>query len=1638
MLASATFRALAALLLSTILAACGSDHRESSGTAPEQAVATGDRPTPATHYTAPDGSSGFHVAELQGFVQYGRPAVRVTFSAPIAPQQDFDTLLDLKDAAGGRPNGSWQLEEGNASLVFPYLEADSRYELTVATALASAKDGALAEPFTHEVYSGPQLPMLGFASQGNVLPGRDSAGLPVITVNVTDADIEFMRVRERSLPTFVSTFQRNGQRGSWDLQSLPDLADSVYASRFALRADPNQRTLNHIPVRDVPELSEPGAYFAVMRAAASFDGEYETALFFVSDIGLHVRIHADSTFVHAASLASGEPLSGVELRVLDRHGKSIAESATDGDGNATLAIKPEQEHLLVAKNDDDFSMLSFRQPALDLSEFNVTGRASGGERDVFLWSGRDLYRPGEQVHLHGLLRDFDGKAVTASPLFVQLKQPDGRVFARDQVEAGEMGYFAFERTLPVDVPTGRWTAEIRLEPEGSAIADFDLRIEDFLPERLKLELSSGADTLKPGQSLPLAVDGAYLYGAPAAGNRFLAELTFENAPAAVETLKDYHFGDPTQKLPTSDEPALDTALDAEGKLQADLTLPEDLPATTPVAVFVRGSLFESGGRAVSRTIKRVIWPASQLVGVRPLFELTDGASANAPVSFEIARTDAAGALAAGDVDVVLMRDDRDYVWTHDPELGWKVDFTSNWKTVGTAQTVSLTANGATRFDTSVEWGDYRLDITDKATGLVTRLPFYAGWRADDENQGESARPDKVKIALDKTGYRAGDVVTLTLTPPHAGTGLLLVEAGNRLLETRDIDVKAGSTVALEVRPEWERHDVYLTAIVFRAGSVRDEITPNRAIGIAHLPIDRSERRLSVNLEAPDRARPGQELVVKLSAPALAGQEAMATLSAVDQGIINITRYDVPDAADYFFSARGYAVDAYDIYGKVIEYRAGHDARLRFGGDLALAALPQARRPTAKVATVDLFTGPVKLDAQGNATLRFTLPDFNGRLRLAALVYSADRYGSAEDGVEVRAPLVAEISSPRVMAPGDRSQVTLDLHNLSGKTQELSLDVSADRPLAIENGRRTLSLADEERTVLSLPLIAGAGQDVGRLRVRVTGDGIDLDRRFELVVRPGWAAERSSRLDEVSAGSPVIIGGDALARYLPGSGALALSVSRQPPVPFTSAIEGLIGYPYGCLEQTTSRAFPLALLDAATAEKLGIPALSEDKRRAALADAISRISAMQLANGHFSLWGGEGHAQTQLTPFVAEFLLEAREAGQVIPEAVLDKALERINEDLLAGGDRYYAYENSDALRFAVRAHGGYVLARLNRAPLGTLRAMQQHERGNARSLLSLVHLGLALHLQGDAPRGLETLKAAFGKPVERPGWLGDYGSDLRDRALALALLHEHDIEVPEASGELLTLARDLAGNTDDTRRYFSTQEQVALFRLGRQLRRAGIDPVAGTLSIGGESSTIEPTPMLSRQFDDSTLDRGVTVTVDGSGPLYVIRESVGVARTPPPAIDSGFSIRRDWFTMDGKPFTGDRLKEGESVVVRLTIDAQRQTEDLLVVDYLPGGLEAENLNLTDARLLERLTIDGTPLSERGGGGVDIRHEEYRDDRYAGVLRMWGGQSAQLWYIARAVSPGEFAVPPPQAEDMYRADLRAVGTSRVPRLTVTPP
>jgi uncharacterized protein YfaS (alpha-2-macroglobulin family) len=1592
-------------------------------------------------------------------------AITLRFSAKLASAQPFDRQLAVTGPNGEAINGSWDLQDDGQTLNFPFVSPNQHYAVLLHAGLLAADGRTLGHELKRDVYSGDLEPAVGFASMGSVLPARGSRGLPLVSMNVQDADIEFFRVHDDALSDLFCAYPQNKHRNEYELQhepsswdrcehgdrpkrSLTDMGDSVYANHYTLGGGQNERTVTYIPIQKVPQLAEPGVYMAVLKKGGTFVGGYDTAIFFVSDLGLHLRVYRDNALLHVASLHDGSPISGVDVEIDDASGQTKLKATTDGDGNALLAYKVKPEDVLIARRGKDVSVLPFNKPALDVSNFDVTGRPQA-PFEVFAWSGRDLYRPGETLRASALLRDGDGDGKPMKPqtLFVRLKQPDGRSLVDTRLEPHDLNYFELSQAIPADAPTGLWQLEFRLDPASKeAVQAFPFHVEEFLPERLKVDLSSPQARLVPQEPLKLAVASSYLYGAPADGNRFTAKLLVKPEVHPLPNLPDTFFGNPLVDLPKQADDVVDEKLDAQGHLDQDIALPDDVKPVAPLTVTLSGSVFETGGRAVTRLLNRVYWPAPELVGVRPLFDPKQGAESEGRAAFEILRANVDGKLVAGShLKVRLQQEIRNFYWLYEHGDDWKSNANVELRQID-EKDVDVAAGQRVQVDFPVTWGGYRLEVYDPDTKLTTVFPFFAGYSWDDENIGKEARPDKVKLALDKARYRAGDTMKVTVTPPHDGPGVLLVES-DHLLYTQNIDAKAGATFQIPVTKDWERHDVYVVALVFRGGDASEHTTPARAMGVEHVSMDRNDRRIPLSLSAPAMMRPGNTLDVTVQAKGLSGRHAYVTLSAVDQGVLNITNYPVPDAWAWMFAKRALGVDAYDLYSRVIEAVDGAEAKLRYGGDMSGKGLPHAARLNPKVQIVDLFAEPVAFDAQGKATLHVQVPDFNGSLRLAALAYTDERFGNADGNVTVRAPLVVEPSTPRVMAGGDKAQISLDLKNLSGKDGVAKISVKTNDSVKLDNATRDVPLKDGASTTLLMPVTAQGGASVAKLDIHAELNDYKVDRHFEFAVRPAWPEQVSTTPLALEDGKPAHLDG-SMSGLLPSTVRAQVTLSTLPPLPYSTALRHLLWYPYGCIEQTTSKGYAALYMDEKTAKALGTEGLSDPARQAAVESALARISSFQASNGHFSFWGGSSPIETFMTPYVADFMLDARDAGFAVPQDVLQKTLQRLSDDLLAGGHPYYSYEHHDHLRIADEAYSGFVLARVNRAPLGTLRAIFDNDRQKLVGPLPLVHLGIALKLMGDNTRAQQAIDEAFAWNKERPWYVGDYGSDLRDLATMVALTHAYNMNKPAYDAKLIDWARNATTSVHATEQkipyyhwswsYLSTQEQVAIARVAHTFNAVSNAPLNASLSVGGKAESVPANTFLwTRNLTPAELTSGVTVQLGDKATIFATFDVAGIPTKAPAADPSQVDVRRSYFTTDGKPWTGDSLKEGDSLIVELTIEARTNMPDALVTDLLPGGLEVENLNLGGAQQWEGVVVDGISLDQHTGA-AEIVHEEYRDDRYAAALKLERGNAAHVFYLVRAVTPGTYTVPPPLVEDMYRPAVRGIGAVSLTQMKVIEP
>ena len=1601
-----------------LLSACDSSSSGKSETPSAQARPVADVKLLAERYAGRE-LSVVDVSEVQ---LDGASTLSVSFSVPLDPQQNFTDKLHLVDAKTGKVDGAWELSDNLMELRLRHLEPQRTLILTVDPGVRAVNGATLAAEFTARLETRDLQPTVGFASRGSVLPTRLAEGLPVIALNVDKVDVDFFRVKPESLPAFLTQWGRNSSLQSYEAKDLLSMAELVYGGRFDLNPARNTRETLILPTSGIKALQQPGVYLAVMKPSGSYNYSTPATLFTLSDIGLSVHRYQKRLDVFTQALEGGKALADVELELLDGKGKRLAQGKTDKAGHAELALAPKAE-VLLARQGDQTSLLRLNTAALDLAEFDIGG-PTAHPLQFFVFGPRDLYRPGETVLLNALLRDRDGKPVTPQPVSVEVRRPDEQVSRKFVWSPDASGFYQYPLQLAGEAPTGRWQLVFDLGDGKPQLYEF--LVEDFLPERMALELKGRDTPLSPDQTADIEVTGRYLYGAPAAGNRLSGQVYVRPLREAVSSLPGYQFGSVTESELTQDLELDESVLDAEGKQTLHLQS-QWSQAKSPLQLIVQASLQESGGRPITRRLMQPVWPAERLPGVRGLFEGTE-TDGDGPVEFELLVADKDGhKLAAENLKVRLVRERRDYYWNYSDSDGWSYHYNEKFLNLN-EETVSLNVGETAKVSFPVEWGPYRVEVEDPSTGLISSLRFWAGYRAQDNAEGGAVRPDQVKLALDKAAYSEGETARVTVTPPAPGKGYLLVEGSDGPLWWEEIEVPAeGKTFDVKLDPSWARHDLYVSALVIRPGERKTNITPKRAVGVLHLPLDRSQRKLALTLDAPEKMRPKQPLTVKFQVKNADGSvpaTAHVLLAAVDAGVLNITDYPTPDPYASLFGRKAYGADQLDIYGQLIEAGQGRLASLAFGGDAALAK--GGKRPATSVNIVALQSAPVTLNEQGEGEVSVNIPDFNGELRLMAQAWTDDRYGMAQAKTVVAAPLVAELAAPRFLAGGDQTRLALDLSNLTDTPQTLAVQLNAEGQLSLlGDAQQTVTLSPGQRSTLQIPVKAQGGYGSGVVKVTVNGLNLPgetlapFSREWTLGVRPAYPA-LLKHYRAVLKDQPWSLPEGELQAFEPEGREAVLSLSSRPPLNLGEQIRALKAYPYGCSEQTTSGLYPALYADAALLKRLGLEGEPDAERTRKIELGIERLLGMQRYNGSFGLWGADGQEEYWLTAYITDFLLRARDQGFAVPRQALQQASQRlmryVQERNLIEAD--YS-DNLDHTRFAVQAYAALVLARSQQAPLGALRSLFER-RSDAASGLPLVQLSIALQKMGDQPRADQALVAGLAVTRKGDQWLGDYGSPLRDQALILALLEENDLMTGQREQRLFDLSDQLAASP-----WLSTQERNSLFLAGRDLLGKPEVDWSAQLTSGGQTRELN-NRQSGIKLDGVLLNTPLSVRNQGNDTVYQQLTISGYPQQAPVAGGENMSIRRDYLGMNGEPLDLTSLKSGDLVLVHVAVTAKQPVPDALVVDLLPAGLELENQNLgQSAASLENASTEVKQWRE-AMQNANVEHQEYRDDRYVAALKLEGSGTAHLLYLARAVTPGTYRVPPPQVESMYRPNWQAVG------------
>ncbi|HEY4115523.1 MAG TPA: alpha-2-macroglobulin [Rhizomicrobium sp.] len=1513
------------------------------------------------------------------------------------------------------------------------LDFNTTYTVTLKKGLPDRAGDKLAEAETVSVELRDKPALVRF-SGGIVLPRDNADGVPVTTVNVDKLALKIVRVGDRLLSQIESGTVDQTQLYSYDAKQLEqNQGQVVWSGAMDVANVKNDTVVTLIPIRDILKGKPPGAYVLIAQdwkkahAKTNDEDDYSEQMasqwVIDSDISITTFQGAGGLTVFTRSYASAKAMGGVKLTLVARDNNVLSTQTTGADGHADFDAgffngKGGDEPVVVMAygQGGDFSFLDLRRPAFDLTDRGVGGRETSGPIDAYLYTERGVYRPGETIRATAMLRDRVGAAVTA-PLTLVATRPDGMEVARATFAGASLAAGAATWSVPLrdTSPHGRYqiAAYVDTSKDAPAVGRVQFDIADFVPQRLKVTLTPETKVLHPNSDIKVRADSRFLYGAPASNlsGEGHARITKDAAP--YPEFKQYQFGrvDDTFSDVSLDLTVPDT--DANGSTEATGTIGDLADTTLPLKAVVTVSIHEPGGRTTDKSVDIPVRTHDAAIGIRPDFD-GDAVPEGARAGFEVIAVNNNGKrIALNNVNYSWVREVTTYQWYQD-NGEWKYQSVTRDRLIASG-TMNIAASGAVKMAQAFPWGDYRLTVSDPKTGAASSYRFYSGWAASAAGD----RPDRIPVAADKPSYKPGDIAHVQIKPASDGQALVVV-AGDKVFSSQLVNAPAsGATIDVPVSEDWGA-GAYVLVTHYHPLNGATGREPVRSIGVTWLQLDNSARTLTAVVGGPQKVTPRQRITIPVTVTGLdQGEDAYITLAAVDEGILQLTDFKSPDPNTWYFGKRRLGVGMHDDYGRLIKPEKAPVGSLREGGDnfggRPLAVVPQR--------TVALFSGLVKLGAGGRANVPLDIPDFNGELRLMAVAWSGKKVGHADRPLTVRDPVVAELVLPRFLAPGDKAQAALMLDNVEGAAGNYAATIKTSGPVATAAGAQTVvaqSLKHGQRTLTPVEL-DGKGLGIASISLTLTGpNNFKISRAWPIQVRAPQLDVAREDVAVLGAGQSYTANQKLVSDIVPSTMNVAINVSAAhgyTDVP--GLLRWLDKYPYGCIEQTTSRAMPLLYFnDLATLAGLPKDQALHDR----IQEAVDNVLDMQNYAGNFGMWGPGNDADPWISVFALDFLYQAKAKGYVVP-----------NEAIKRGAGWLKQIAPSDSNDDATRAYAFYVLARAGQVNLSDLRYFSDTRGGEWNNAIAGALTGAAAAQAGDRARATYAFNRARdilmnAKPVNYSE--ADYGSFIRDLAGTTALVVEGGD--PQLVPALMQRTTDVDMRLNDT----TTQEKAWMLRAAYELTR---EKTPLNIVVNGQPAQPKDGAVrLSPNY--GMLAKGVTVGNRGDAPVWRDVSVQGTPAIPLPPTANGLTIKKTVWTVSGQPADLANLHQNDRVMV--VLEGQMDNafyRQMGAIDLLPAGLEIEMpISGDDAKAYAWLSSLN-----------DVTMEDARDDRFVAAFTI-GTQyqekpdpkkpppplpTYRIAYIARAVTQGTFVMPAGVVEDMYsptviaRTDMGSVTVKR---------
>ncbi|HEY5993400.1 MAG TPA: alpha-2-macroglobulin [Gallionellaceae bacterium] len=1376
-------------------------------------------------------------------------------------------------------------------------------------------------------------------------------------------------------------------------------------------------------------------------------------LVIVTDLGILIKKSMDGTHdVFVQSIYTGRPVEGATVEVIALNGTALFTRQTDGSGRASFPkidnLTRERTPLLViVKKGGDLSFMPLNRSerALDMSRFDVGGVSnarSENQVSAYLFSDRGIYRPGDEFHIGMIVKPAKWETSMAGlPLEAEVLDARGLVIKQEKIKLPAGGFIELSHKTQETSPTGTYNINLYLVKDGrkgAQIGTTSIKVQEFLPDRMKVTAHFSRETagINGGwvhpKDLKVLVTVQNLFGTPAENRNVRAELTLSPAYPAFRGYSDYHFYDPQRAKEGYNEALKAQTTNDKGEAEFDLNLDKYAQATYRVEFL--GRAFEpEGGRSVAADCAVMVSDMDYLLGYKAdgsLSYVSRGSKREVSliaINPQVQKTRVDG--------LTLQLVERKFVSVLKRQNNDTYKYESVKKEVLIKESkLSIPAAGHTLTLDTGKPGNFAYILRDKNGMELNRVEYAVAGNGNVTRNLE--RNAELQLTLNKADFVPGEEIELSINAPYTGAGLITIERDKVYATQWFKSSTLASVQKIRVPRDFEGNGYVTVQYIRDPGSEEIFMSP-LSHGVVPFATSLAARTNKLTLNAPELVKPGQPMQIKLSAE----KRARVVVFAVDEGILQVARYQNPDPLAKFFQKRMLEVQTSQILDLILpEFKRLLESAAP-GGD-AEAALGRNLNPFKRKRDkpVVYWSGIVEVD--GTKEFTYQVPDyFSGSLRIMAVAVNDHSVGTAQAKSLVRGDFVISPNAPLAVTPGDEFDVSVGIANNvlgSGANASVAVTLKTTPHLQVTSGEtQTLKIGEmrESSALYHVKVVDGVNAKLGSASLMFTAKLGDKSAKLstDVSVRPS-----SPRYTKVATGSfsgyvEVETKRDMYAEYR----TLDAGVSALPLVLTSGLTVYLANFEHLCTEQLTSQAMPALVLGkrpefAKGNQKIPIARTLEETMRI--------LRTRQNGDGGFGLWTASVEPDEFASVYATHMMLEAAERGEAIPGDMLQKSMAYLQT---------YAASPSDNLwGLRTRAYAAYLLTRQTVITTPILTSLRE-------SLEKLYPKVWQEDLAG-------AYLAASYKLLKQERMASDLMDKsealLRKRGTAFSYEHYYDPLIRDAQ-VLFLLSRHFPERARDlppsvmmemvkpiTKGMYNTLSSAYLILALDAYAGVGNKDGLGKLGIVAIDAKGKRTPLVLPEnlvprvaFPQDTRKLGFSNEMNITS-YYSVTETGFDKKPEATELRNGMEVLREYTDAHGKPVA--TVAVGDEVTVKLKFrSVNGQTiYSAALVDLLPGGFEP----VLDTASEPVPVFEGSSDEERGSEGEDripqnrqgalaglagsasnwnIEYADVREDRvvFYGTIT---GSVSEVSYRIKATNAGTFVVPPAYGESLYERDYQA--------------